>query len=118
MLTNRPRSFSKSQNFEIGLSDFNKLVSSILRASFKKRPRKIITYRDQQCFKQDYFLQDLARGLLQAELYRNCGEPYTKLSEIFNDTLNYHASLKQKQVRENYTCFMTKDLSKAIMNNK
>ena len=35
MLTNRPRSFLKSQNFEIGLSDCHKLVVSILRASFK-----------------------------------------------------------------------------------
>ena len=42
MLTNRSRSFLKSQNFEIGLSDCHKLVVSILRASFKKRPRKII----------------------------------------------------------------------------
>ena len=42
ILTNRSRSFLKSQNFEIGLSDCHKLVVSILRASFKKRPRKII----------------------------------------------------------------------------
>ena len=50
MLKNRPRSFSISQNFEIGLSDCHKFVASILRASFKKLPRKIITYRDQKRF--------------------------------------------------------------------
>ena len=32
MLTNRPRSFLKSQNFEIGLSDCHKLVVCVLRA--------------------------------------------------------------------------------------
>ena len=48
MLANRPRSFLKSQNFEIGLSDCHKLVISILRASFKKLPRKFIIYVDQE----------------------------------------------------------------------
>ena len=38
------------------------------------------------------------------------------LTEIFNDILNNHAPLKQKQVRGNHAPFMTKDLSKAIMN--
>ena len=55
--------------------------------------------------------------LLRGELYRNCDEPYKKLSEIFNDILNHHAPLKQKQVRGNHAPFMTKDLNKAIMNN-
>ena len=41
MLTNRPRSFLKSQNFEIGVSDCHKLVVSILRAI-----KKTITYGD------------------------------------------------------------------------
>ena len=36
MLTKRPRSFLKSQNFEIGQRDCHKLVVSILRTSFKK----------------------------------------------------------------------------------
>ena len=71
MLTNRPRSFLKSQNFEIGLSDCQKPVVSILRASFKKRPRKIITYRDQKCSNQDHFFRDLDSRLLQGELNRN-----------------------------------------------
>ena len=65
MLTNRPRSFLKSQNFEIGL-----------RASSKKCPTKITTYRDQKRFNQDHFLRDFDDRLLQGEFYRNCDEPY------------------------------------------
>ena len=116
MLTNRPRSFLKSQNFEIGLSDCQKPVVSILRASFKKRPRKIITYRDQKCSNQDHFFRDLDSRLLQGELNRNWDEPYKKLTGIFNDIHNHHAPLQQKQERGNHAPFMTKDLSKAIMN--
>ena len=116
MLTNRPRSFLKSQNFEIGLSDCQKPVVSILRASFKKRPRKIITDRDQKCSNQDHFFRDLDSRLLQGELNRNWDEPYKKLTGIFNDIHNHHAPLQQKQERGNHAPFMTKDLSKAIMN--
>ena len=113
MFKNRPRSFLKSQNFEISLSDCHKLIVVILRASFKNFPRKIITYRDQKRFK-DHFLRDLDGRLPQGELYRNCDEPYKKLTEFFNDILN--APQKQKQLRGNHARFITKDLSKAIMN--
>ena len=93
-LTNRPRNFLKSRNFQIGLSDSHKLVVSILRTSFKRLPRKIMTYRDQKRFSQAHFLRDLDSRLLQAELYRNYDETYKKLFEVFNDILNHHASLK------------------------
>ena len=73
----------KSQNPEIGLSGCHKPVVSILRASFKKLPRKII-----KRFNQDHFLWDLYSRLLQGELCRNCDESYKKRTEIFNDILN------------------------------
>ena len=38
------------------------------------------------------------------------------MSEIFSEVLNYHASLKQKSVRGNHAPFMTRELSKTIMN--
>ena len=71
MLTNRPISFLKSQNFEMRLNDYHKLIVNIQRASFKNPPRKIITYRDQKRFnhvRQDHFLRNLGSRLLQGEL--------------------------------------------------
>ena len=97
ILTNRPRSFMQSHNFETGLSDCHKLVCSILRASFKKFPPKIIIYRDQKHFDQKKFLHDLDSKLLQGDLYRNCDDPYDKL--ILTDILNHHAPLKEKQIK-------------------
>ena len=52
---------------------------------------------------------------MQGQLYKSFDESFKKLSEIFNDILNYHALLKEKQVRGNHAPFMTKELSKAIM---
>ena len=115
ILTNKPRSFMKSQASELGFSNRHKLVCSILRASFKKLPPKIIIYRDQKDFDQQNFLRDLDKKLVQRQLYKSCDEPYKKLPEIFNDILNYYAPLKEKQVRGNHAPFMTKELNKAIM---
>ena len=61
------------------------------------------------------FLHDLENKLLQEDLYKNCDELYEKLSEIFVDILNYHARLKEKQIRGNHAPFMNKELSKAVL---
>ena len=100
----------KSQNFETCLSDCHKLVCSILRALFKKVLPKIIKYRDQRHFDQKMFLRNLDSKLQQGDLNKNCNEPYEKLSEISVDILNYHAPLKEKQVRGNHVPFMDKEL--------
>ena len=75
ILTNRPRNFMQSHNFETGLSDCHKLVCSILRAYLKKLPPKTIKYRDQKHFDQKKFLHDLDSKLLQGDLYGNCDDP-------------------------------------------
>ena len=56
--------------------------------------------------------------LLQGELYRNCDEPYKKLNKSFNNILDHHIPLKQKQVRGNHAPFVTKDLSKTMKKSK
>ena len=97
----------KSQKFETGLSHCHKPVCIVLRASFKTLPPKIIKYRDQKHFHQKKFLHDLDSKLLQGDLYRNCN--------IFVDILNHHAPFKEKQIWGTHASFMTKELSKAIM---
>ena len=80
ILTNRPRSSIKFQDFETGLSDCHKLVCSILRASFKKLLPKIIKYTDQKHFDQKKFTHDL--NIKLGDLYRNCDEPYEKFQKF------------------------------------
>ena len=46
----------------------------------------------------------------QGDLYRNCDDPYEKLSEIFGYILNHHAPLKEKRITGNHAPFMTKEL--------
>ena len=59
MLTNKPKSFYKSYSFVTGLSDYHRLIVSILRTSFEKLPPKFVTYRNQKNFHESDFLRDL-----------------------------------------------------------
>ena len=115
MLTNKGKSFYKSHSFVTGLSDCYKLTVNILRTSFQKLPPTFVVYINQKNFHESNFLRGLDSRLIQGELYKNCEDPYTKMSEIFSEDLNYHAPLKQKSVRVNHAPFMTIDLSKTIM---
>ena len=58
MLTNKPKSFYKSHSFVTGLSDWHKLIVSILRTSFQKLPPKFVIYRNQENFHESNFLCD------------------------------------------------------------
>ena len=106
-LTNKPRSFHKTQGFATGISDFHKLVVTVLRSYYKKLPVKR--------FGKATFLRDLNSRLIQGELYNNCQEPYNKLTQIFSEELDSHAPVKQKVGKGNKAPSMTKYLSKAII---
>ena len=54
-LINCPRSLHNTCLYETGLSDFQKLVATILRTSFEPLPPKIMAYRNYKNFDQDKF---------------------------------------------------------------
>ena len=66
-------------------------------------------------FNENIFCHELDQTLLKGEIYKS-EDPYSKLTEIFQEILQKHAPLKSKQVRCNHAPFMNKGLSKVIMN--
>ena len=100
--------------FETGLSDFHKLVVTVLKSTFPKSPPKIITYRSYKNFSNDLFRGDLH---FSKECKENINLDFTSLAsftKIFIDTLNKHAPIKKTYVRANHANFVTKGLQKAI----
>ena len=116
MLKNRPRSFYKTSIFETGISDHHRLILSFFRSYFTRIPPKSIEYRKYKTFDKSKFLHDLDQELLKGAIYQNNEEMYSSFTRIFQNVLNKYAPLKQKKVWGNNAPFMTKDLSKAIMN--
>ena len=54
--------------------------------------------------------------LLKGGMYKNNGDMFSTFTETFRRVLDKHAPLKIKRVRGNQNPFMTKELSKAVMN--
>ena len=112
ILTNCPRSFQNSCTIEAGLSDFHKLVVTVMKTTYKKSQPKIINYRSYKYFNSESFREQL----IQIEANgNNCDESFKNFTSSCNVILNKQAPQKKKYVRGNQSPFMNKTLSKAIM---
>ena len=109
-LTNCPKIFESTLTTEIGLSDFHKLIVTVLKVKHENIPSKIIQYRDSKTF-------DLTRFQLQVRLtlldINNLD--FESLKKCFIELLNKVAPLKIKFLIANHSKFVTKDVTKAIM---
>ena len=116
LLTNRPRSFHKTGIFETGFSDHHKLIVSVFRSYFLRIPPKIIEYRNYKIFNETVFLHYLDQELLKGEMYKRNNKMYSTFTKVFRLVLDKYAPPKVIKIRGNQDSFMTKELSKAIMN--
>ena len=66
MLTNSNRSFVNSCTNETGLSDFHKMIVTVLKIYFQKREAKVINYRDYRNFSNEEFRQQVLKDILKA----------------------------------------------------
>ena len=57
-ITNRPRTFECTTTIETFISDFHKLVVTVLKSFYKKQRPKIIYYRNFKNSENDNFRQD------------------------------------------------------------
>ena len=98
---------------ETGLSDFHRMAITVLKMHFCKLPPKVISHRDFKTFQNDRFMNSLQSAL------HNQYSDYVKNPDLFfnicHKVLNKHVPRKEKYIRGNNKLFMTKALSKAIM---
>ena len=59
ILTNSPYSFQNSCVIETGLSDFHKMIVSVMKTTFQKLKPRIVQYRDYTQFSNDNFRKKL-----------------------------------------------------------
>ena len=109
-LTNSSSSFQHTTTVETGLSDFHKMVITVMKTTFPKAQPKIIYYRDYKNFELPNF-----RTELRQELNKNEEHGYFHFEATFLKVLEKYAPMKQKVLRANDKPYMTKVLRKAIM---
>ena len=92
---------------ETGLSDFHKLVVTVLKSAFPISPPKIITYGSYDNFSNKLLPEDL-NFLLGKENMTLEFTSLTSFTKLFIETFNKHALTKKKYVRANHANFVKK----------
>ena len=112
ILTNKRKSFQPCVLLETGISDFHKMVVTVLKQYIKKKELRIIKYRNHINFCNDSFrtqlLNELNKGLIIISYLAHFN---TTVLKIFDN----EAPIKMKNVRANEAPFMNRTIKKAIM---
>ena len=110
ILTNNAMAFQNTTVVFTGLSNFHKLVLTVLKTSITKSKPQKITYRDYKNFDSVRFNDEL-KYVLAKEKIPSC----TKFHEKFLRILNKHAPIKSKLLRANHASYISNPFRKAIM---
>ena len=86
IITNKLGIFRNVKSYETGLSDFHKLVVSIMKLSYKKRPPHMINYRDYKSFSNEYL-----KNSLNEKLVNNPELDYSNFEVIVLNLLSFQA---------------------------
>ena len=107
-LTNSYRSFHNTNVISTGLSDFHKMVVTVMKTTLPKAKPKQLLYRDYKKFNEKHFNDDLMQHL-------SARTNFSKFQDTFLCVLDSHAPMKKKCIRANEAPYMTKHLRKAII---
>ena len=88
-ITNSISSFQKTTAVASGLSDFHKMIVTVLKATFQKSKPKEILYRNHKNFNISTF-----KNILRIKLHSS--KSYESFEQVFLEVLNNHAPLKEK----------------------
>ena len=114
ILTNCPGSFQNSCVIETGLSDFHKMIVTVMKTSYRKIESRVINYRDYKSFSNEGFRESLLENL-KGKLSGNSDQNFSNFVNTCNAVLDKQLPKKKKYVRANQSPFMNKTLSKVIM---
>ena len=94
-VTNSPRSFQNTIIFASGLSDFHKMILTIVKTTFPKVRPKQIVYRKFKSFDLNNSKNKIRKKIPLIDKYETFEEEFLKV-------LNKHAPLKKKFIRPNH----------------
>ena len=107
-LISNSKYFEDCLTLETGLSDFHKLIVTIMNTKHERFPSKIVNYKNYKNFDTKLFNDRL-------ELTLKNTSSLEELQVMFMDLLNKFAPPKCKHLRANHSKFMAKELSKAVV---
>ena len=100
ILTNCPGSFQNSCVVETGLSDFYKMIVTVMKTSYWKIEPRVVNYRDYKSFSNKGFKESLIENL-KGKLSENSDKSFTNFINTCNTVLDKQLPKKKKYVRGN-----------------
>ena len=95
MLTNCKHNFKHTHAFEIGLSDFHKMVTTCFKNTYDRLRPINIQYRSYKNFDRDTFLSDLRAVPFEgAHSLENSELAYEKFKMLHSEVVEKHAPHK------------------------
>ena len=104
-LTNSLNSFQRTTVVETSLSDFHKLIVTVMKSYSPKRIPNIVTYKECTNFGKDKFIDEISFNLTKQNLQELTLEAFISM---FKSVFEKHAPLKKKYLRANYSKFVTR----------
>ena len=111
-LANRKGYFKNTIVTETSISDFHKMIITIMKSKMPRCKPKVISYRDYRNFNENGFVYDVITSLNQIQ---SLDLTYNLFEETLIEIIDKHAPCKSKYVRANESAFMNKSIKKEIM---
>ena len=108
-ITNSSGSFMRTSAVSTGLSDFHKMIVTVMRTTFPRGGPLVVQYRDVSGYDPAAFRMDL--GMRMGD---ECVD-YDTFERIFLEVFDFHAPRKSKVVRANHKPYVSKEMRRAIM---
>ena len=93
VLTNKSRSVRKTTTVESGLSDFHKMVVTVLKTTFSKQGPTVINSRNYKKYDENAFKSDLQQELQKID---QSDLNYSSFETAFDRALDKHVPIKKK----------------------
>ena len=109
LFTNRQQCFQQICVIETGISDFHKILVTVMKTHYERQKAKTIQYRNYKHFHEQSFNFELNNELLKIDTNNT---ELKEVNEIFLKVLDKHAPRKQKYIRannSNYNLFFYKN---------
>ena len=114
IITNRPKSFQNYVTVETGLSDFYKMMLTVMKVFYKKQKTNIVTYRNYKHFSNEAFMLDVKNSIMQMTSENNDLE-FDRFKTALDEAIQRHAPIKKWNVRANQVPFINKKINQEIM---
>ena len=119
ILVTNPKYFSKSVNFDCGLSDFHNIICTATKLHVTRRCKRKIKYRSFKHFNGSLYKNSLLHAPFQvAEIFDHIDNTTWFQNRLLEEIINEHAPMKLRVLPKKPIVYMNSTLRKALFKKR